>query len=310
VRELSLFSGAGGGLLASRLLGWQTVGYVEFNDYCQRVLAQRIADGYLERAPIFGDIRAFIAEGYASVYQGMVDVVSGGFPCQPFSVAGKQAAADDPRNMWPQTREVIRLVRPRFAFLENVPGLLAESHGYFGTILCDLAELGYDVRWTVLSAADCGAPHLRKRLWILADSGENRRGLFSDDSEVSSENRAPTTYNNRVDPHPWKEIPAPEFCGVANGVAEWMGASWTAAGNGQVPIVAATAWRLLMRDTSRFEALCVLRGEIEHWRSVGGEREVAALQRAIDVLSGGLKPSASAPSAHPPADPFLEGLDL
>jgi DNA (cytosine-5)-methyltransferase 1 len=70
--------------------------------------------------------------------------------------------------MWPQTREVIRLVRPRFAFLENVPGLLAQSHGYFGTILSDLAEIGYDARWCVLSAADCGAPHQRKRLWVMA----------------------------------------------------------------------------------------------------------------------------------------------
>ena len=82
--ELSLFSGAGGGLLASKLLEWRTVGYVEFNEYCQRVIAARIADGHLDPAPIFGDIRAFIADGYAASYSGMVDVVSGGFPCQPF----------------------------------------------------------------------------------------------------------------------------------------------------------------------------------------------------------------------------------
>lgn len=89
MKELSLFSGAGGGLLATHhLLGWETVGYVEFNEYCQKVIAQRIKDGLLDNAPIFGDIRAFVSEGYAASYTGMVDVVSGGVPCQDISSAG------------------------------------------------------------------------------------------------------------------------------------------------------------------------------------------------------------------------------
>lgn len=166
MNELSLFSGAGGGLLGSKLLGWRTVGYVEFEDYCQRVIAQRIEDGLLDEAPIFSDVLAFVSEGYAEGYQGLVDVVTAGFPCTPFSVAGKRAGADDPRNMWPATIAVIRQVRPRFAFLENVPGLI--SSGYFDTILGDLAEAGYDAEWCVLGADDVGAPHRRKRLWILA----------------------------------------------------------------------------------------------------------------------------------------------
>ena len=173
MNELSLFTGAGGGILGSHLLGWRPIGYVEFNDYCQRVLAQRIKDGYIPEAPIFGDIRAFVSEGFAERYRGMVDIVTAGFPCQPFSVAGKQAAEDDPRNMWPATAEVLRIVRPRSALLENVPGLLSGSHGYFGQILRELAELGYDVRWGVLSAADAGAPHLRKRLWIYCEAHGN-----------------------------------------------------------------------------------------------------------------------------------------
>ena len=81
MRELSLFTGAGGGLLGTKLLGWRPVGYVENSEYCQRVIAARIRDGFLEEAPIFGDIRAFIGEGYAESYQGMVDVLSAGFPC-------------------------------------------------------------------------------------------------------------------------------------------------------------------------------------------------------------------------------------
>lgn len=96
MRELSLFAGAGGGILGSKLLGWTTVGYVEFNEYCQKVLAQRIKDGLIDNAPIFGDIRAFNDCGYASSYQGMVNVVTGGFPCQPFSSCGKQLGGGRP----------------------------------------------------------------------------------------------------------------------------------------------------------------------------------------------------------------------
>ncbi len=166
MRELSLFTGAGGGVLGTKLLGWTTVGYVEYEPYCQQIIRQRIEDGILDAAPIFGDIRRFLSEGYASAYQGLVDVVTAGFPCQPFSVAGKQQGADDARNMWPATLGVIREVRPRFCLLENVGGLV--TSGYFGTILGGLAESGYDCRWRILSAAEMGAPHKRDRLWIVA----------------------------------------------------------------------------------------------------------------------------------------------
>ncbi len=80
LRELSLFSGSGGGLLGTKLLGWRAVGYVEFNEYCQRVLQQRIRDGLLDDAPIFGDVREFVEGGFAEAYRGRVDVVTGGFP--------------------------------------------------------------------------------------------------------------------------------------------------------------------------------------------------------------------------------------
>ena len=173
---LHLFAGAGGGCLADRLLGHRCVGYVEWEPYCQAVLQARIADGLLDSAPIFGDVREFVCGGYAREYRGVADVVAGGFPCQPFSVAGKRAGSADERNMWPAFRDVVREVRPRYVFTENVPGLLSWDGGsYFGTILGDLAALGFAVRWTVLGAADCGAPHRRKRLWILANSPQHGR---------------------------------------------------------------------------------------------------------------------------------------
>jgi len=164
--ELSLFTGGGGGLLGSILLGWRTIGYVEADEYCQRLIRRRIDDGILPEAPIFGDIRAFIREGYAEAYQGMVDVLTAGFPCQPFSVAGRRRGERDDRNLWPETIECIRLVRPEWCLLENVPGLVYS--GYLLRILGDLAESGYDASWKVVSAAEVGAPHRRDRLWVVA----------------------------------------------------------------------------------------------------------------------------------------------
>lgn len=166
MRELSLFTGAGGGLLGTKLLGWEPIGYVEWNKYCQQVIAARIRDGYLPVAPIFTDVREFVQSGAAEQYRGVADVVTAGFPCQPFSVAGKQAGADDERNMWPATRDVVRAVQPRSILFENVPGLI--SCGYLGTVIGDLASLGYVGRWGVIGAADAGAPHRRDRLWIVA----------------------------------------------------------------------------------------------------------------------------------------------
>ncbi|MGB2418763.1 MAG: DNA cytosine methyltransferase [Luminiphilus sp.] len=173
MNELSLFTGAGGGVLGTKLLGWKSVGYVEWDKYCQQVLAQRIEDGFLNEAPIFGDIDHFIESGASKKYAGFVDVVTAGFPCQPFSVAGKKRGQDDERNKWPQTIQCLRDVRPRYALLENVPGLL--NSGYFGEILTSLAESGFDARWCVLGADDVGAPHRRKRLWIKATSQDPER---------------------------------------------------------------------------------------------------------------------------------------
>ena len=129
MRELSLFTGGGGGVYASKLLGHRILGYVEYNEYCQKIIRQRIEDGIFDSAPIFGDIREFDGSSYC----GSVDLVSGGFPCQPFSIAGRKKGKDDSRNMWPETIRVIKQVKPKEAFLENVPGLL--HSGYFGQIL-------------------------------------------------------------------------------------------------------------------------------------------------------------------------------
>jgi DNA (cytosine-5)-methyltransferase 1 len=244
MNELSLFTGAGGGILGTHLLGWTPIGYVEWDDYCQRVIAARIRDGFIPAAPIFGDVREFAQSGAAEQYRGFADVVTAGFPCQPFSVAGEQNAANDERNMWPATADVIRAIRPRHALLENVTALIAS--GYFGTILADLADMGYVGRWGCVSAGDCGAPHERDRLWIIAHANEvvgpswpcslKQHGS----SAIQQDNSRNVAFNRFGS---WVEMAA-EFRRMDDGLASAVERT-EAVGNGQVPAVVAAAWRLL-----------------------------------------------------------------
>jgi DNA (cytosine-5)-methyltransferase 1 len=171
VNELHLFAGAGGGCLASKhLLGHRIVGYVEKDSYCQKVLRARIRDGLLDDAPIFDDVRTFDGRPY----RGRVDCVAGGFPCQPFSCIGNRKGEEDERNLWPDTIRIIREVSPRICCLENSPAITTDS--YFGAILSDLAAAGYDARWQMLSAGELGAVHLRARIWLVAHSNSEQRG--------------------------------------------------------------------------------------------------------------------------------------
>jgi DNA (cytosine-5)-methyltransferase 1 len=243
MRELSLFSGAGGGLLGTHwLLGWECVGYVEWDEYCCKVLEQRIKDGLLPRAPIYQmDIREFNRR-VAERYRGVADVVTGGFPCQPFSVAGKQVGADDERNMWPATIECIRLVGPRYALLENVPGLL--SCGYVGTVLGELAEAGYSVEWECVPAAAIGAPHFRNRVFFVAstDNVAHADGARLQGVHDASRREYLQSIAGDISEHVW--CSTPRVCGRADGLAHRLD-RLHAIGNGQVPAVVAAAWRML-----------------------------------------------------------------
>lgn len=241
MRELSLFTGAGGGLLGTKLLGWTHVGYVEWNEYCQRVIAQRIADGYLDEAPIFTDVREFAQSGAADQYRGIADVVSAGFPCQPFSTSGEQLAEDDPRNMWPATRDVIRIVRPKHVLLENVTGLL--GLGYAAVVTADLAALGYVGQSGCVSAADAGACHRRDRVWFCAHADGER--LPQSRGRIQPFHPAPDAYREAsclVDAFQRGDLPY--VCRSHDGVANRV-ERLAALGNGQVPGVVARAWGLL-----------------------------------------------------------------
>lgn len=166
LRELALFAGAGGGILGGHLLGWRTVCAVEWEPYAARVLAQRQNDGILEPFPIWSDITTF--DG--NPWRGLVDVVSGGFPCQDISSAGKGAGITGSRSgLWGQMARVISEVGPRQVFVENSPILSLRG---LDVVLGDLSSMGFDCRWCIMGARDAGAPHQRDRIWLLANSRE------------------------------------------------------------------------------------------------------------------------------------------
>ena len=295
MNELALFAGAGGGILGGKLLGWRTVCAVEWEAYPASVLCARQNDGLLPPFPIWDDVQTF--DGHP--WRGIVDVISGGFPCQDISAAGKGAGIDGERSgMWGQMARIIREVRPRFVFVENSPMLTSRG---LGRVLGDLASMGFDAKWGVLGAADVGAPHQRDRIWIVAkwrgqlphaqhdrigrweqqqasitqkngitntkqqglerrsDSGEqeiawagsggaladskNKRNVWRNwelgFAQEKHNNRRSSTNGGRE----WWSI-EPAVGRVAHGVANRVD-RLKAIGNGQVPLCAATAWRIL-----------------------------------------------------------------
>ncbi len=163
--NLSLFSGAGGLDLGARMVGgFKTVAYVEFDRYAQGVLMSRMRSGDLDDAPIFEDVRTFDGTSL----RGSVDVMSGGFPCQDLSIAGKRGGVREGNRsgLWFEYARIIREVGPRFVFVENVSGLLLG--GNLGIVLGELAEMGFDAEWCMFPAGAVGAPHIRERVFLLA----------------------------------------------------------------------------------------------------------------------------------------------
>lgn len=192
--HLSLFSGIGGIDLAAEWAGFETIAMVERDPFCQKVLAK-----HWPGVPIFDDVTTFGAEalrnsvsrgcrgesrrragaviedGYPRVEE-RVHLLSGGFPCQPFSVAGKRKGSGDERFLWDEMLRVIREVEPVWVLGENVRGLLSIDGGRtFGTIIHELAEVGYRVGWGVYGACHVAAPHRRERVFIVAYSDRSGR---------------------------------------------------------------------------------------------------------------------------------------
>ena len=237
LRELALFAGAGGGILGGKLLGWRTVCAVERDAYAAQVLAQRQNDGILPPFPIWSDVESFDGRPW----RGIVDVVSGGFPCQDISSArsnnhinGQIPGIEGSRSsMWKHMARIIGEVRPRYAFVENSGHLVSRG---LAVVISDLAEVGYGCRWGVFYAGACGAEHVRPRLFILAypDLPQRQRRRIP----CGIHQKYPKFGNTR-----WgKDKPGVDR--TSNGSPFAMD-RLKAVGNMQVPIVAATAFRIL-----------------------------------------------------------------
>ena len=231
LRELALFAGAGGGILGGHLLGWRTVAAVEYNAYARSVLLARQNDGTLPPFPIWDDVRTFDGRPW----RGIVKVISGGFPCQDISAAGKGAGLEGERSgLWGEMSRIIGEVRPRGVVVENSPILTSRG---LGRVLGDLAAMGFDAEWGVLGAHHAGAAHERERIWIIANSNSvEHKGTPHARGRQGQEAGSP--FLRRT----WPAEPAISRVayGVAGGVDQIR-----AIGNGQVSRVAAAAWEIL-----------------------------------------------------------------
>ena len=159
MRALSLFSGIGGFDLAAEWTGFEVAGFVELDPFCQKVLRK-----HWPHVKLIEDIHNVKGDEF-----GPIDIIYGGFPCQPFSVAGLQRGEEDDRYLWPQTMAVIAAIRPRWCLLENVTGIIKLA---LDTVLADLEAEGYTCGVCVLPACAKNAPHRRDRVWIVGNTAD------------------------------------------------------------------------------------------------------------------------------------------
>jgi DNA (cytosine-5)-methyltransferase 1 len=161
INVLSAFAGIGGIELGLEQAGMTTVGQIEIDPWCQSVLRKHWPD-----VPLHPDV-VTAPDWWASEERPAVDLIVGGFPCQPFSLGGLQLGIRDERWMWPAMAALIRSVGPSHVLLENVSALVRDARA-FGTVLADLHQLGFDAEWATVRASDFGAPHPRERVYIVA----------------------------------------------------------------------------------------------------------------------------------------------
>ncbi len=180
--HLDLFSGIGGFSLAFESVGFKTIAFAEIEPYACAVLKR-----HWPHVRNFGDVRTVTREAIAGIIgqNRRLDVVTGGFPCQPFSTAGHRRGDRDERFLWPECVRILREIRPRFALFENVSGLLTIDGGRtFNRVLSDVVSVGYDCLWNCVPACAVGALHQRDRIWIMAyDHGGNGTPAFGERGE-------------------------------------------------------------------------------------------------------------------------------
>ena len=239
MNELALFAGAGGGILGGKLLGWRTVCAVEIEAYPREVLLRRQRDGLLPLFPIWDDVRTFDGKPW----RGKVDIVTGGFPCQDISAAGKGEGITGERSgLWKEMARIIGEVRPSFALVENSPILTSRG---LGVVLGDLAEMGMDARWGVLGGFTTGFCANGERIWIFAHATNSVRWASSCfyGKAVDKDGSSRRQFERAVGACSSEEAHAERRRDI-NGMARDVD-RLTSIGNGQVPAVVVRAWKTL-----------------------------------------------------------------
>jgi len=235
----SLFSGIGGLDLGLERAGMECTWQVEIDDYCTKVLTK-----HWPKVPKHKDIRDCGRHNLEAV-----DLICGGFPCQPVSLAGRRQAQADPRWLWPEFARVIRELRPKYVLVENVPGLYSAGGS---EVLADLAESGYDAEWDAIPAAAFGATHLRYRIFIVAYPKRNGLETNTDDRLLCKE-RNPISPNSSLPTMSLWNTAAPNrtsFCGMDDGVPARVD-RLRALGNAVVPQVAEWVGHRIMEEATR-----------------------------------------------------------
>lgn len=236
----SLFAGIGGLELGLERAGvGHTVWQVEKDPYCRQVLARHWPD-----ATRYEDVTTV---DWSTVEP--VEVLCGGFPCQPFSTAGLRRGVFDERWGWPWFADAVRVVRPRYVVVENVAALLRDVVA-FGCVLGDLHQLGFDADWSIVSACAVGAPHTRERVFVVAHSPSRRRSGVGDATtrpEEQPQRQADSELEGRDQGGHWSAVPQPRVLGVAHGLQTASDRHrLRAIGNAVVPQVAEVVGRRII----------------------------------------------------------------
>lgn len=202
MRHGSLFSGIGGFDLAAEWMGWENVFQVEWDEYCQKVLKKNFPN--VKR---YGDIKEFKGQ------IGSVDILSGGFPCQPFSTAGKRKGEADDRYIWPEYLRVIREIKPSYVVGENVAGLITMDDGKtLEGVFTDLEGEGYEVESFIIPACGVGAIHTRSRFWVVAHTTSRRFKRRNGQTQERQWEIADRSVQALVENSHRHTLPGPEFC--------------------------------------------------------------------------------------------------
>tara|TARA_R100000700_G_C3178959_1_gene155019 strand:- start:269 stop:1051 length:783 start_codon:yes stop_codon:yes gene_type:complete len=211
---LDLFSGIGGFSLSAK---WalkdnvKIIGFCEIDEFCQIVLKKKF-----KRVPVYNDVRELTPR---KINYKRVDIVTGGFPCQDISMAGKGKGIEGERSgLWKEMFRIIRQCKPRWAIIENVSAL---THRGLSVVLNDLAQAGYDAEWQCIQAREVGAPHKRERIWIVAYPSGLRLQCKKKDEELEGERSCKSSSRDGIQKHK-SGLSKSRLGGVVNGIPNWI----------------------------------------------------------------------------------------